>query len=52
MRPLEYCCECDVATGNAGQGDGSFYTESGEGPFCGECWEKRPKDELSEAEAP
>lgn len=35
---LEYCCECGEATGHAGAGDGSLYTEDS-GPFCDECWD-------------
>ena len=35
---LEYCCECDQPTGNAGRGEDSLFDEDGEGPFCEECW--------------
>ncbi|KKK71737.1 hypothetical protein LCGC14_2910970, partial [marine sediment metagenome] len=34
----EYCCECGEPTGKAGAGDGSLYTDDGEGPYCEECW--------------
>lgn len=40
---LEYCCECDEPTGNAGEHEDSNYTENGEGPFCWECF---PEKEL------
>lgn len=36
MSDLEYCCECDEPTGNAGKGDGSLYIAH-EGPFCDDC---------------
>ncbi|KKN47700.1 hypothetical protein LCGC14_0660230 [marine sediment metagenome] len=39
-RPLEYCFNCNDATGRAGQGDGSLYCECDEGPFCEDCWEE------------
>ena len=35
----EYCCECGRPTGNAGRGDGSLYSDDGEGPFCAPCYE-------------
>ena len=38
---LEYCCVCGDATGNAGKGEDSNYTESGEGPFCWECFPEK-----------
>jgi len=38
---LEYCCECDKPTGNAGAGEDSNYTEDGEGPFCWECFPEK-----------
>lgn len=38
---LEYCCECDNPTGNAGRGEDSNYTEDGEGPFCWDCFPEK-----------
>jgi len=38
---LEYCCECGNPTGRAGRGNGSLYSDDGEGPLCDECWEDR-----------
>ena len=38
---LEYCCDCGEATGNAGKGEDSNYTEDGEGPFCWECFPEK-----------
>lgn len=35
---LEYCCECGEPTGRAGKGEDSLYADSGEGPFCCECF--------------
>jgi len=35
---LEYCCQCGEATGRAGRGDDSLFTED-LGPFCLVCWE-------------
>lgn len=35
---LEICDACDEPTGNAGAGDGSLFTDEGEGPFCEACW--------------
>ena len=40
---LEYCCRCDCATGRAGAGDGSLYTDS-DGPFCEDCFEAGEKE--------
>ena len=37
-RPIERCCVCDDPTGKLGFGDGSLYTESGNGPFCESCY--------------
>ncbi len=37
---LEYCCECDQATGRAGRADDSLFTEDDRGPFCNECWDR------------
>ena len=40
MSELEYCCNCDEPTGNAGRYDDSIYIEAldGEyGPLCEEC---------------
>jgi len=41
---LEYCCECDNPTGNAGRGEDSIYADfliGGDeiGPLCWECYE-------------
>ena len=41
----ELCCECDEPTGNAGAGDGSLFTDDGEGPFCGPCHDEREKEQ-------
>ena len=38
---IEYCCECGEATGNAGKGEDSNYTEDGFGPFCWECFPEK-----------
>lgn len=35
---LEYCCECDQPTGNAGKGEDSNYTDDDEGPYCWDCF--------------
>ncbi len=35
---LEYCCNCGDATGKAGKGDGSLYTDD-DGPFCYKCFQ-------------
>ena len=44
----EYCCKCDCATGKAGAGDDSLYTET-DGPFCKDCFpEFKSKQEQSE----
>ena len=42
---LEYCCECDNPTGNAGRGEDSIYAElmvDGDeiGPLCRECYDE------------
>lgn len=40
---IEYCCECDEATGNSGRGEDSIYIERfGKeiGPLCEECHDK------------
>lgn len=34
---LEYCCECDQPTGNAGRGEDSNYIDD-DGPYCDECF--------------
>lgn len=37
MINIEYCIECDGATGNAGRDEDSLY--AGEfGTYCEECW--------------
>jgi hypothetical protein len=38
---IEYCCECDQATGNAGRMDGSLFAAH-QGPFCEDCWGELP----------
>lgn len=38
MSKLETCCACDEATGRAGIGEDSLYTDDGYGPFCEACW--------------
>ena len=44
----EYCCKCDCATGKAGAGDDSLYTET-DGPFCENCFpEFKSKQEQDE----
>ena len=44
----EYCCKCDCATGKAGAGDDSLYTET-DGPFCEDCFPKfKSKQEQDE----
>lgn len=35
---LEYCCQCEQATGRAGRGDDSLFDNNGDGPFCSDCW--------------
>ena len=35
---LEHCCKCGDATGKAGAGEDSLFTDDGIGPFCEECW--------------
>jgi len=42
---LEYCCECDQPTGNAGKSEGSNYTDDGEGPYCYECFTAEQNDD-------
>jgi len=42
MSELEYCCECDEATGNAGAGEDSLHIETSDnlsGPYCSSCHE-------------
>lgn len=34
---LEYCKECDTATGNAGVDEDSLYVDD-DGPYCDECY--------------
>ena len=38
---IEFCCECDEPTGNAGRYEDSNYTEDGDGPFCWECFPEK-----------
>ena len=43
---LEYCCECNRATGRAGRADDSLFDdETDDGPFCRECWDERHPEE-------
>jgi len=44
---LEYCCECGEATGRAGRGEDSLFTDDGEGPYCAECWNNLPSNTTS-----
>lgn len=37
MSELEYCRECDCATGRAGKGDDSMYLND-IGPYCEDCF--------------
>ena len=47
---LEYCCECDQPTGNAGRGEDSNYTDN-DGPYCDDCFVAvAPKQTESENE--
>lgn len=41
---LEYCIECDEATGDAGIGEGSLYV-NGYGPLCPGCYEDNVDEE-------
>lgn len=34
----QLCCECEEPTGNCEED--SLYTESGDGPFCDECFNR------------
>jgi hypothetical protein len=36
----EYCCKCGCATGKAGAGEDSLYTEE-DGPFCEDCYPEK-----------
>lgn len=36
----ERCCKCDCATGKAGAGEDSLYTET-DGPFCEKCFPEK-----------
>ena len=39
-KTLEYCCECEQTTDRAVEGEDSLYDdETGEGPYCEECWD-------------
>lgn len=41
---LEYCCECDAATGRAGAAEDSLFIDD-DGPYCWECYSvKAPTD--------
>ncbi len=35
-RPIELCAQCDMDTGNAGEGEDSLYFGD-EGPLCEDC---------------
>lgn len=40
---IEFCCECEEPTGNAGADDGSIYIvypDKEIGPLCNECRDK------------
>jgi len=43
MMSLEYCVECDEATGIAGIMDDSLYIGDS-GPYCEECYEEMLRD--------
>lgn len=49
---LEYCCDCDEPTGNAGIMDDSLFIE-GAGPYCDKCYKtnlyKSQRDRLLDA---
>lgn len=35
---IEYCVDCDDATGKGGVSDGSLYLDDGQGPLCERCY--------------
>lgn len=39
MMSLEFCRECDEATGNAGRNEDSIYFGQS-GPYCSDCYDK------------
>jgi hypothetical protein len=39
---LEHCKACDSETGKAGRDDDSLYLDSGDGPYCDDCWDDLP----------
>lgn len=46
---LEYCCECDEETGNAGRGEDSLFIEVGDaevGPLCSSCYGNQAADTI------
>ena len=43
----QLCAECDAPTGRCE--DDSLFTESGDGPFCEECWTTRHEPQSSES---
>ena len=38
---LEYCCECNGATGRAGKHDDSLFIDDDDGPYCRECFDAK-----------
>jgi len=40
---LEYCKECDEATGRAGIHDDSLFFSVGDGPYCVDCFDGNKK---------
>lgn len=38
VQEIEYCCNCDEPTGNAGKDEDSLYIENDHGPFCSACF--------------
>lgn len=45
----EYCCKCGCATGRAGAGEDSLYTEA-DGPFCEDCYPEKQAQQRTAAE--
>lgn len=41
---LEYCTQCDAATGRAGRADDSLYATNNTGPFCRGCFDELPEE--------
>jgi len=40
MSDIEYCCICDEPTERAGKSDDSMYLDTGQGPFCINCYQE------------